>query len=88
MKRRNYTREILAQMEEGNLVAVNAVGPETVLTLSPRSKTDPRPWTNGTYRYSGREVYAKERCTYQLWGAKHGLRRCTKEEGHEKAHIS
>lgn len=56
MKRRNYTREILAQVKAGR-VAVNSLGPERPVTYSPRSKSDPKPWDNGTFRYSGRYVH-------------------------------
>lgn len=56
MKRRQYTREILARIAEGQR-AVNSAGPQTYVTYSPRCKSDPQPWTNGFFRYSGREVH-------------------------------
>lgn len=57
MKRRHYTREIQSQLAKGGRVAVNSVGPQTFVRYEPRSKRDPQPWTNGDYRYSGREVH-------------------------------
>jgi hypothetical protein len=56
MAKRNYTREILTQVRAGR-VPVSSVGPEYVVQYAPRSKYDPQPWTNGAYRYSGREVH-------------------------------
>lgn len=61
MARRNYTREILAQIEQG-LVPVNSLGPESRVQYAPRRKTDPQPWTNGFYRYSGRYVHTVAPC--------------------------
>lgn len=80
MKRRNYTREILAQMAEGK-VPVNSVGPERPVTYDPRSKADPKPWTNGVYRYSGREVHTvPATCGEPLaWG---GSNPCARPKGH------
>ena len=61
MARRNYTRELLAQVRAGR-VPVNSVGPKHAVDYVPRSKRDPKPWTNGIHRYSGREVHTEEPC--------------------------
>jgi hypothetical protein len=72
MKRRHYTREIQAELARGGRVAVNSVGPMTVVRYEPRSKRDPQPWTNGTFRYSGREVHTVPE-NYELTkAAQHG----------------
>jgi hypothetical protein len=88
VKRRNYTREILAQVATGR-VPVNSVGPECVLRYEPRSKTDPQPWTNGTYRYNGREVHTVPACGQRLLRMYRGTwTYCTKPQGHDRAHSS
>lgn len=88
MKRRNYTAEIRKQIAAGR-VAVNSVGPEYPVTYSPRSKSDPQPWDNGTYRYSGRYVHTVEACGQRLLGFATGrFAACIKPKGHDKAHTS
>lgn len=67
MSRRNYTREILSQVRAGK-VPVNSVGPGSVVWLAARSKNDPKPWTDGTFRYSGREIDTEDGCRKSING--------------------
>lgn len=90
MKRRNYTREILNEMAKGRQ-PFNSVGPEGPVTYEPRSKYDPQPFTNGAYRYSGREVYTRRpaNCDRTMLNVKTlRLAPCAKPLGHEGAHSS
>lgn len=89
MKRRNYTREVLGQIKAGR-IAVRSVGgtPEPV-TYQPRSKNDPQPWTDGLFRFNGREVHTVEACGHRLLDLLTGrFTRCTKQVGHSRAHAS
>lgn len=56
---RHYTREILAQLAQGDFVAVSPA-PEYTVTYRPRNSHDCRPWTDGVFRYSGREVHVTQ----------------------------
>lgn len=71
MAKRNYTREILAQIKAGR-VPVSSVGPEYVVQYAPRSKSDPQPWVSGAYRYNGREVHTMEPCGRPLLSMRSG----------------
>lgn len=89
MKRRNYTREILTELAKGGRRAVNSVGPEYEVHYEPRTKTDPRPWAGGGYRYSGREVHTVQVCGQALYNiSRNTMTGCTKVAGHDKAHTS
>lgn len=89
MKRRHYTREIQAELAKGGHMAVNSVGPMTVVRYEPRSSRDPQPWTNGDYRYSGREVHTVPVCGQALYNlSRNTMTGCVKPKGHVKAHAS
>lgn len=88
MKRRNYTAEIRKQIATGR-VAVNSISPESPVTYSPRAKSDPRPWDNGAYRFSGREVHTVEACGQRMISLTTArFVTCVKVKGHDKAHMS
>lgn len=82
MKRRNYTREILKQVEEGR-IAFCSIGPARVVTYAPRSKNDPQPWTCGIYRYNGRYVHTVAACYGKvlMWSGR--VADCGQLDGHE-----
>lgn len=58
VKRRHYTREILAELKHGGRVAVTSFGPARPVQYEPRGQRDPQPWrTVEGFRYSGRYVH-------------------------------
>ena len=57
---RHYTREVLAQLAQGDFVAVASMGPGDTVTYRPRNSHDSRPWTDGVFRYSGREIHVTQ----------------------------
>lgn len=86
MARRNYTREILAELRDDRIAVHTAGGVTQTVTYSPRSKTDPLPFTDGQYRYNGREVHTVERCGQKMLNLSGGnFVHCTKPAGHTKA---
>ncbi len=59
MSRTNYTRTILAQLALGDFVAVVTFGLGRTAYYHPRNGHDPRPWTDGMSRYSGRQLHTE-----------------------------
>jgi len=59
MSRTNYTRTILAQLALGDFVAVATFGAGHTVHYRPRNGHDPRPWTDGAFRYSGRQLHTE-----------------------------
>lgn len=86
MKRRNYTREIMVEIKGGR-IPVASIGSFTrEARYEPRSKTDPMPWTDGIYRYNGREIHTVQPCGRKLLGLRTGrFTACTKPTGHTHA---
>lgn len=85
MKRRNYTREILAQVAAGR-VAVRSVGYPAAVQYKPRSKSDPWPWYGEGFRYNGREIHTVEACAQKMLSLSGGnFTSCSKPTGHDKA---
>lgn len=84
MGRRNYTREILKQIEEGR-TAFCSIGPLREVTYAPRSKSDPKPWTCGVYRYNGRYVHTVAPChrVVLMWSGR--VAHCVLVGGHDGA---
>lgn len=77
MKRRNYTREILDRINKGQVPVATVLGVR--VQYAPRRKTDPAPWTDGFYRWSGREIHTVAPCD-----ALFGLgKRCNLPAGHD-----
>jgi hypothetical protein len=86
MSRRNYTREILAAMCDNRVAVVSYLGRIEAVRLEPRSKTDPTPWTDGTFRYSGREVHTVPSCGEKMLHLSSGrFVNCTRPTGHSNA---
>lgn len=83
MARPNYTRLILAAIAQGH-TAYNSVGPEHEVQYQPRSKNDSRPWCNGVFRYSGREVHTVPPTCAEvlLWMGDQTDRTCVRPKGH------
>ena len=82
MKRRNYTREILAQMADGR-TPFSSIGSDTVVEYMPRSKGDPKPWTDGTFRYSGRYVHTVAPCYGKVHTPSGRPATCALMDGHQ-----
>lgn len=85
--RRNYTRELLALAGSG-WVVVGSVLPADGLPVahSPRSTSDPQPWTytdrhGCEWRFSGRECHTVRACGVPFFGGK----RCGLPTGHDRA---
>lgn len=86
MARRNYTREIMAELRDNRIAVVEYLGRLETVRLAPRSKTDPSPWTDGTYRYSGREVHTVRPCGQKMINISSGnYVHCTRPTGHSHA---
>jgi hypothetical protein len=63
MAKRQYTRELLAKKNDGELI-VCSLAPHVGVPVAyePRSTNDPEPWNAGlAYRFSGRECHAVKR---------------------------
>jgi hypothetical protein len=87
MSRRNYTREIKAELRDGRIAVTTLGGFVRAVEHAPRSKSDPQPWTDGTFRYTGREVHTVHPCGKRMlspvgWGT---FVHCAKPTGHDKA---
>lgn len=86
MARRNYTREILKQVRDNRIPVVSYLGRIEVVRLKPRTKTDPAPWTDGTFRYTGREVHTVVPCGMWMLNICTGRYvQCTRPTGHSHA---
>lgn len=85
-KRRNYTREIKAELRDGR-VPVASIGSFTrAVEYNPRSKSDPQPWTDGVFRYTGREIHTVRPCGRKLLSLRGGnFTACTRPTGHDRA---
>lgn len=85
---RDYTREVRRQVAQGR-VAVRSIGTPERVVHEPRTKNDPQPWTDGVFRYTGREVHTLPACREQMFRLKTGqMTECIKPVGHKFAHSS
>lgn len=86
MKKRNYTREIMSELRDAGRIAVRSVGSPEPVRYAPRSQRDPMPWTDGAFRYTGREVHTVRACGKTLLNISAGrVVLCGKPTGHDKA---
>lgn len=51
---RNYTKELLAAQAAGKVIKA---GHYATVIHQPRNDYDPKPWTDGEYRYDGRDCW-------------------------------
>lgn len=64
MAKRHYTRELLTQIKQGRVPVATVRGARVM--YAPRRKTDPQPWSDGFFRYGGREVHCVTPCRLKV----------------------